>query len=157
MSPSVSTRAIHFLSKAKIPFDVITYEHLEKGAKFAAQATGVALNQTVKTLVVAGDGNRHVLALLPGDRQLSVKRLAKVLGFKRAAMADTAGAERLTGYKVGGISPFGTQRPLPVVMEQRLLDHPRVLINAGQRGTMLAMAPADIAKALNATVAPIAE
>jgi len=153
----MSTRATRFLTQLAIPFEVIRYEHLEKGARFAAQATGVALNRTVKTLVVAGDGDRYVLALLPGDRQLSAKRLAKVFGFKRAAMADTPGAERLTGYKVGGISPFGTQRPLPVVMEQGLLDHPVVLINAGQRGTMLRMAPADIAKALDVIVAPIAD
>jgi len=157
MPPSVSTRAIRFLTQLAVPFEVIPYEHLEKGARFAAQATGFALAQTVKTLVVAGDGDRYVLALMPGDRQLSEKRLAKVLGFKRVAMADTVGAERFTGYKVGGISPFGTQRPLPVVMEQTLLAHAQVLINAGQRGMMLRMSPADIVKALNAMVAQLTE
>jgi Cys-tRNA(Pro)/Cys-tRNA(Cys) deacylase len=150
------TRAIRFLSTLAVAFEVITYHHLEKGARFAAQATGIDLAQTIKTLVVVGDESRHVLALMPGDRRLSVRRLAQVLGVKRAAMADAASAERLTGYKVGGISPFGLRRSLPVVMEADVLRHPFVLINAGRRGTMLRLAPTDIARILDALVATIA-
>ena len=100
---------------------------------------------------------KYALVLMPGDRQLSMKRLAKACGVKRAAMADTRTAERLTGYLVGGISPFGTKQKMPVVMEADILTFDKILINAGQRGTMLKMASADIRKALAAKVAVVAQ
>jgi Cys-tRNA(Pro)/Cys-tRNA(Cys) deacylase len=86
-----------------------------------------------------------------------MKRLARLCGVKRAFMVDSQTAERITGYLVGGISPFGTKNRLPVVMEEGILIFEKVLINAGQRGTMLLMAPADIRTALAATVARVAE
>ena len=94
---------------------------------------------------------------MPGDRQLSMKRLAKACGVKRAAMADARTAERITGYMVGGISPFGTKQKLPVVLEADILTFDKILINAGQRGTMLKMVPADIRKTLAAKVAVVAQ
>jgi Cys-tRNA(Pro)/Cys-tRNA(Cys) deacylase len=97
-----------------------------------------------------------VLALMPGDGNLSPRQLARATGAKRAAMADTATAERLTGYKVGGISPFGTRQRLPVVMERRLLDHQTVAVNGGQRGVMLVMVPGDILRAVDGRAADIA-
>ena len=97
------------------------------------------------------------LALMPGDKQLSMRRLAKIRRVKRAAMADTRTAERITGYLVGGISPFGTRQKLPVVMEESILKFEEILINAGQRGTMLLMAPEDIEKAVIVKVARIAK
>jgi len=144
----VSTRAIAWLKQKKIPFDVVHYDHEEKGATFAAQATGFPLEQTVKTLVVDLGGKSFGLALMPGDRQLSLKKLAKAFGVKKATMADTASAERLTGYHVGGISPFGLRQRLPAVMEESLQRWDEVMINAGQRGAMLKMAPGDILKAI---------
>ena len=144
----MSTRAIVWLEKKKIPFDIVHYHHEEKGATFAAQATGFPLEQTVKTLVVDLGGKSFGLALMPGDRQLSLKKLAKAFGVKKATMADTASAERLTGYHVGGISPFGLRQRLPVVMEESLQRWDEVMINAGQRGAMLKMAPGDILKAI---------
>ena len=144
----MSTRAIAWLKQKKIPFDVVHYDHEEKGATFAAQATGFPLEQTVKTLVVDLGGKSFGLALMPGDRQLSLKKLAKAFGVKKATMADTASAERLTGYHVGGISPFGLRQRLPAVMEESLQRWDEVMINAGQRGAMLKMAPGDILKAI---------
>ena len=99
----------------------------------------------------------YALVLMPGDRQLSMKHLARACGAKRAAMADTRTVERLTGYLVGGISPFGTKQKLPVVMEADILTFDKIMINAGQRGTMLKMAPVDIRKALAAKVAVVAQ
>ena len=128
----MSTRAIQFLKQKKIPFEIIKYDHEEKGAGFAAATTGYPLAATVKTLVVDLGGKKYALALMPGDRQLSMKHLAKVCAVKRAAMADTRTAERLTGYLVGGISPFGTKQKLPVIMEAEILTFDRILINAGQ-------------------------
>ena len=153
----MSTRAIQFLKQKKIPFELVKYYDVEKGAEFAAGATGFPLAATVKTLVVDLAEKKYALVLMPGDRQLSMKHLAKACGIKRAAMADTRTAERLTGYLVGGISPLGTKQKLPVVMEADILMFDKILINAGQRGTMLKMAPVDIRKALAAKVAVVAQ
>ena len=151
------TRAIQFLKQKKIPFEIVKYDHEEKGAEYAAGATGFPLEVTVKTLVVDLGEKKYTLVLMPGDRQLSMKRLAKVCGVKRAAMGDTRIAERITGYLVGGISPFGTKQKLPVVMEAYILTLDKILINAGQRGTMLIMAPADIRTTLTCKVARVSE
>ena len=153
----MSTRAIQFLKQKKIAFEVVKYDHEEKGAEFAARASGYPLERTVKTLVVDLGEKQYALVLIPGDTQLSMKRLAKIQRLKRAAMADTRTAERLTGYLVGGISPFGTRQKLPVVMEESILKFESILINAGQRGTMLLMAPRDIQKAVVVKVARIAK
>ena len=153
----MSTRAIQFLKQKKIPFELIKYNHEEKGAEFAATATGYPLAATVKTLVVDLGGKKYALVLMPGDRQLSMKRLAIACGVKRAAMADTRTAERLTGYQVGGISPFGTKQRLPVVMEADILTLDKILLNAGQRGAMLKMTPVDIRTTLSCNVARVAK
>ncbi len=152
----MSTRAVVWLKQKKIPFEVVHYDHEEKGAAFAAHAIGFPLAQTIKTLVVHLGGKAFGLALMPGDQELSLKKMAKACGVKKAAMADTAVAERLTGYHVGGISPFGLRQRLPAVMEENLLSHENVMINAGQRGAMLKMAPGDILAALQCRRAPLA-
>ena len=139
-----------------MPYEVVKYEPEEKGAEFAAKATGYPLARMVKTLVVELDRKSYCLALLPGHRELDLKKLASFLGIKRAAMVDIKTAERLTGYLVGGISPFGTQQRLETFMEESILTHEEVQINAGQRGVMVKMAPADIAAALECKVMPIA-
>lgn len=152
----MSTRAIAYLKKKKIPYEVVKYEHREKGAEFAARATGYPFEGTVKTLVVELDPKSYCLALLPGHKELDLKKLSSTLGFKRSTMVDIKTAERLTGYQVGGISPFGTQQRLETVMESSILDNEKVLINAGKRGVMLKMAPGDIVTALDCKVASIA-
>lgn len=148
----MSTRAIKHLERIGTSFEVVTYKHKEKGAEFAARAVGFPLEKTIKTLVIDLGGNRYTLALMPGDRQLSLKRVAAACSSKRATMADTPAAQRLTGYLVGGISPFGTKKSLPAVMEADLLEFDQVMINGGQRGVLLKMAPADIAAALDAKI-----
>lgn len=153
----MSTRGIQFLNQKKIPFEVVKYDHAEKGAAFASQAVGFPLARTVKTLVVALDGKRHTLVLMPGDSQLSMKKVAAACNAKRAAMADTETAERLTGYLVGGISPFGTRKRLPAIMHAALQNYQAVMINAGQRGVMVKLAPAEIVKALGAGLADLAQ
>ena len=152
----MTTRGIQFLKQKRIAHEVIKYEHHEKGARFAAQAAGFPLAQTIKTLVVSLDANRFTLVLMPGDSELSMKKIAKACNAKRAAMADQASAARVTGYLVGGISPFGTKKRLPVILEAALQNYQEVMINAGQRGTMVKLAPSDIVRALNAKVAELA-
>ena len=151
----MSTRAIQYLNKKGINFKVVEYEHDEKGAEFAARAIGFPLERIIKTLVVDLGHKKFCFSLLPGDKQLALKQLAKVCNVKRAAMVDTATAERLTGYLVGGISPFGAKQNLTAVIEKGLLKFDRVAINAGQRRVMLIMAPGDIIKALDCDVAGI--
>jgi len=153
----MSTRAIQFLIQRRLSFEVVHYEHLEKGAEFAARATGFPLEQTVKTLVVDLGSKRYALALVSGAHQLDMKRLARALSAKRVEMADALTAERITGYHVGGISPFGIRQPLPVVMDEGIIHLDQVLINAGQRGVMLRISPRDIRAALNCVVAAVAD
>jgi Cys-tRNA(Pro)/Cys-tRNA(Cys) deacylase len=93
--------------------------------------------------------------LVPGNRQLNLKYLAKIFTVKRTAMVDAATAERLTGYLVGGISPFGTKQHLPVVMEKSIQVYDEILINAGQRGVMIKMTPQAIINGLGCRVAAI--
>ena len=140
----MSTQAIRFLNQKGIDFEVIEYLHEEKGAAFAARAMEFPLERTIKTLVVDLGRKRYIILLMPGDKNINLKRLAEAFSVKRAAMADMATAERLTGYLVGGISPFGTKKNLPVVMEEGLLKFDKVAINAGKRGVMLIMDPKDI-------------
>jgi Cys-tRNA(Pro)/Cys-tRNA(Cys) deacylase len=140
----MSTRAIKFLNQKGVHFEVIEYEHKEKGAQFASEAIGFPLERTIKTLVVDLGPKGYIMMLMPGDKNVDLKRLAKSFSVKRSAMADTTTAERLTGYLVGGISPFGTKMDLPVMMEEGLLKFDKVAINAGKRGVMLIMDPKDI-------------
>ena len=153
----MSTRAIRYLEQKKVPFEIVKYDHEEKGAEFAARASGYPLERTVKTLVVDLGYKNYLLVLMPGDKQLSMKRLAKFCGIKRAAMADTRTAERITGYLVGGISPLGTKMNLKVIMEKGILQFEEILINAGQRGIMLRIGPEIILELLACKVAEVSE
>ncbi len=152
---TMSTRAIQTLKKAQLPFEVITYTHKEKGAAFAAQAMGFPLERTVKTLIADLGGRRYMAALLPGNTQLDLKKLARVFHTKHASMADAPTAERLTGYLVGGISPFGLKQPLESVIDSPIMNYETVVINGGRRGVMLKIAPSDILLALKCAVAEI--
>jgi Cys-tRNA(Pro)/Cys-tRNA(Cys) deacylase len=151
----MSTRAVKFLNQKGIPFEIIKYPHEEKGAEFAARAVGFPVERTIKTLVVDIGQKKYCFVLMPGDKQVALKRLAKAFSVKRAAMVDTETAERLTGYQVGGISPFGSKQRLPATMEKSLMVFEKVLINAGHRGMMLMMNPGDIADALDCTIADL--
>lgn len=153
----MSTRAIALLRKQKVPFTEVAYDHETKGAVFAARAVGFPLEQTIKTLVADLDGGGHRLVLMPGHREVSMKKLARACGVKRATMADAAVAQRVTGYLVGGISPFGVRQRLKALMEADLLGHSEVLINAGRRGLLLRMHPRDIARVLDAELVPLSQ
>ena len=153
----MSTRAIQYLKQRGVAYCIAEYEHFEKGAKYASEALGIPLEKTIKTLVVDMGPKGYVLALMPGNAQLSPKKLSRVYSAKRVEMADTSTAQRLTGYTVGGISPFGTLRKIPVIMDKRLLKFNSVAINGGKRGVMLIMKPQDVVRAANATLGEISE
>lgn len=148
----MSTRGIRFLKQARIPFEVKRYEHSEKGAVFASKALRHPLEATIKTLVVEFSPGGPAYLLMPGDREVPLKQLARKLGARRAAMADISTAERLSGYLVGGISPFGVHKRLPTFIAGSLLSFDRVAINAGQRGVMVILSPQDIVNAMGAEI-----
>jgi Cys-tRNA(Pro)/Cys-tRNA(Cys) deacylase len=137
-----------------VPFVLHRYEHREKGAAFAADALGIEPARLAKTLVAAVDGE-PVFALVPGDDTLDLKALARAAQGKHAALVEPRDAERLTGYQVGGISPFGSRRALPVFAERRYLEHDRVALNAGGRGLILELARDDLVRALEPRVADL--
>jgi Cys-tRNA(Pro)/Cys-tRNA(Cys) deacylase len=121
----------------------------------AAEALGLDPHRVFKTLVAEVDG-APVLAMVPVAGTLDLKALATARGGKKAVMADPADAERLTGYVTGGISPLGTRRRLPVVVDASALEHPTVYCSAGRRGLQVELAPADLVAAASATTAAIA-
>lgn len=120
----------------------------------AARALGLDPGLTLKTLMVEVDG-KPACCVIPSDRQLSMKKVAAAFGGKAAAMMPPAKAEKLTGYKVGGISPFGQKRAVPTAIEASVSGADRVWINAGQRGLLLGIGPAEALAALAARAAAL--
>jgi len=163
--PAHGTPAIDALRRAGISFAVLEYESPEAHGRDrdarpsygreAATALGVDPARMFKTLVAAADG-RLIAALVPVDRELDLKRLASAAGARKAALADPAAAERATGYVVGGISPIGARRTLPTYLDTSAEGAGMVYVSAGRRGLQLALDPADLVRATNATVADIA-
>lgn len=146
------TRAIHALRAAGVEFTEHPYEYVDGGgtARFA-ELTGIDEHAVIKTLVMADDRGHGLLVLMHGDREVSTKALARALGVKSVAPVDPATAHRLTGYEVGGISPFGTRRPLPVCMEASIAALPRLYVNGGRRGLLVGLAPAGLVQVLAPT------
>lgn len=120
----------------------------------AAQALGLDPGLTLKTLMVEVDG-KPACCVIPSDRQLSMKRVAAAFGGKAAAMMPPAKSEKMTGYRVGGISPFGQKRAVPVAIEVTVAAAEKVWINAGQRGLLLGIAPAQAMSAAEAQAAAL--
>lgn len=120
----------------------------------AAQALGIDPAVMLKTLMVEVDG-KPACCVIPSDRQLSMKKVASAFGGKSAAMMPVPKAEKLTGYHVGGISPFGQKRAVPTAIEATACSAARVWINAGQRGLLLSLPPAAALTALGAKVEPL--
>ena len=152
-----STRATQRLSTLGIPFRLHSYTHDRKasyGAE-AAAALGVPGHQVFKTLIASVDG-QLTAAVVPVTGQLNLKALAEAVGGKKAEMAQTAVAERATGYVIGGISPVGQRKTLPVVLDASALGHKTVFCSAGQRGLEIELAPDDLVLATGALVAQIA-
>lgn len=151
------TRATQMLEKAGASFSVHSYDYDPAADKIglqAAEALGEPPRRVLKTLMAKVDG-KPVCVILPSDREVSMKRLATAMGGKSAEMMKPAEAERISGYTVGGISPFGQRRPVPVVMEQQALSEEQVFLNGGQRGLQVKLDPALAVKLLQAKVAPL--
>ena len=145
-----STQAVAALKKQGIEFTFRFYRYRKNGVtKAAATDIGVDERIIVKTLVMESGEGKPFIILMHGDRQVSTKALARQIGVKTVKPSNPQDAERLTGYRVGGISPFGTKRKLPVYVEETILDLPRIIINGGRRGFLLGLTPLDLIKALH--------
>ena len=140
----VFTRAMKELSQAEIPYRVMTFKAEEKSAEEVTRETGFPLSQVVKTLLVQGASKRYYLALCPGDRQVNLKNLARAMGEKTVDMAKKEEVPKITGYFIGGVSPIGTHRPLPVLLEQSILGMPEIAVSAGQWGCQAVLRPSDL-------------
>jgi Cys-tRNA(Pro) deacylase len=143
------TQGVRVLRNAGIDFTERPYKYEDRGGtEVAARQLGVDEHQVIKTLVMEDERKNAFLVLMHGDREVSTKALARVLGAKTVAPCDGVVAQKHTGYMVGGISPFGTRKPLPVYVEQSILDLPSIFINAGKRGLLAELSPGDLCKAL---------
>ena len=154
---SKTTPATLALDRAGIAYTLATYDYdpgAERVGLQAAQALGVPPGEVLKTLMVKADG-KPACVVLASDREVSMKRLAAALGAKSAEIMKPADAERLTGYRVGGVSAFGQKRTVPTVIDADAATLPRAFVNAGQRGLQARLAPADMVRALGAVVAAI--
>ena len=125
------------------------YEYVEHGgAERGAQELGVPAAQVVKTLVMQDESARPLIVLMHGDRKVSIKGLARQAARKRIEQCAPEVAERHSGYRVGGTSPFGTRKPLPVFMQRSILDLPAIYINGGRRGFLVRIKTADLVRVL---------
>jgi len=154
---SKTTRATQALDKLRVAFTLHTYDYDPDADSIglqAAAALGVEPYRMLKTLMAEVDG-KPVCAVVPSDAEVSMKKLAAAFGGKAARMMRPADAERLTGYHVGGISPFGQKKRVPVAIEAAALGHASVFLNGGQRGLQVELDPNDAVKVLGALARPL--
>ena len=152
-----STPATLALTRLGLAFEVLAYDYDPDAPRIglqAAQALGEAPQRVLKTLVAQVDG-KPVCLVVPSDREVSMKKVAAAFGGKAAQMMPPADAERITGYKVGGVSPFGQKRKLPTAIEESALAESHVFVNGGQRGLQIRLAPADARLAAEALAAAL--
>jgi Cys-tRNA(Pro) deacylase len=149
--------ALRVLRQHGVAFTEHSYRYEERGGtRVSSRELGVDEHSVIKTLVMQDDRKQPLIVLMHGDREVSTNNLARQIGAKTVEPCDPAAAERHTGYQVGGTSPFGTRKGLPVYVESTILDLPRVYINGGRRGFLVALAPADLVRVLSPTAVDVA-
>jgi Cys-tRNA(Pro) deacylase len=151
------TQAVRVLRAANVVFEPLLYTWVEKGGTaHSAEALGVDEHTVVKTLVMERDDKSPLIVLMHGDRQVSTKELARQIGARSVQPCDPAVAEKHSGYKVGGTSPFGTRKAMPVYVERTILDLDEVHLNGGGRGFLVRIAPRVLVDVLHATPVDVA-
>ena len=153
------TPAITAARRARITFAVHEYAHDANARSFgleAAEKLGLDPARVFKTLVVALDGGGLAVGIVPANAQLDMKQVARALGAKKAAMAPREAAERATGYVMGGISPLGQEKRLPMALDESALGFPTIYVSGGRRGLDLELAPADLLTLTGAVSAALA-
>lgn len=154
---SKTTPATQALIKAGISFTLVHYEYdpnAERVGLQAAEAMRVSPGEVFKTLMAELDG-KPICAIVPSDEEVNMKKLAAALGGKSAHMMKPADAERLTGYKVGGISPLGQRKLVPTALDEMAQLYDEIFLNGGQRGLQIRIKPADLITALDCVVAEL--
>jgi Cys-tRNA(Pro) deacylase len=148
-----ATPAIHFLRAQQVPFTEHLYRYEERGGTaVSSRELGVDEHIVIKTLVMEDEAKQPLIVLMHGDRDVSTKTLARQIGKKTVAPCAPDVAQKHTGYLVGGTSPFGTRKAMPVFMERTIAGLERIYINGGRRGFLIAVSPADLIRALAPTL-----
>jgi Cys-tRNA(Pro) deacylase len=151
------TPATAFLKRHGVAYTEHEYDYVEHGGtEVSSRALGVPEHAVVKTLVMQDENAKPLIVLMHGDRKVSTKNLARQSGAKRIEPCRPEVAQRHSGYQVGGTSPFGTRKKLPVYLERSVLDLPRIYINGGRRGFLVGIAPAEIVRVLQPTLVEVA-
>ena len=157
MGKTPSTPAIRLLRAQGAPYTEHPYRYEEKGGTaVSSRELGVDEHAVVKTLVFEDDAGAPLIVLMHGDREVSTKALARQLGRKSIQICRPEVANRHSGYQVGGTSPFGTRKAMPVYVERTILDLPKIYVNGGSRGFLVGVAPAELAALLAATPVDVA-
>jgi Cys-tRNA(Pro) deacylase len=157
MAKGPSTNATRFLKQQGVPFSEHLYRYEEKGGTaVSARELGVPEHAVIKTLVFEDDQKRPLVILMHGDRQVSAKELARQLGARSVQPCKPEVADRHSGYQVGGTSPFGMRKPIPMYVEATILELPQIWINGGSRGFLVCLAPAVLVSLLKATPVQVA-
>ena len=152
------TPATQFLRANKVAFEEHFYEYVDKGGTaVSSQALGVPEHAVVKTLMMEDEDARPLVVLMHGDRKVSTKNLARQAGRKRIEPCRPEVAQRHSGYLVGGTSPFGTRKKMPVYLERSVLELPRIWINGGRRGFLVSLAPQEIVRVLAPSLVEVAQ
>ena len=147
-----ATNAVRVLREHGVAFTHHPYDYEERGGTtVSARELGVDEHAVIKTLVMEDDARRPLVMLMHGDREVSTKSLARHLGVKTVSPCDPAVADRHSGYQVGGTSPFGTRRTMPVYLQRTIADLPYLYVNGGRRGYLVGMRPADLVRVLKPT------
>jgi len=151
------TPATDYLKAKGIAFSEHPYDYVEHGGtEVPAQALRVSEHQIVKTLVMEDEARKPLVVLMHGDRKVSTKELARQAERKRIEPCKPEVAQRHTGYQVGGTSPFGTKKPLPIFAERTIMELEFIYINGGRRGLLLKLRGADLQRALNLSLVDVA-
>lgn len=151
------TPAVRLLREKKIAFEPRLYDYQERGGTaHSAAELQVPEHEVIKTIVMQTDDRKPLIILMHGDREISTKELARAIGAKAVSPCAPDVAQKHTGYQVGGTSPFGTRRALPVYVEESIFDLPRIYINGGKRGFLVAIDPNDIRAVLPVTAVRVA-
>ena len=149
----MSTAAIRVLREHGVAFTEHEYRYEERGGtRVSSRELGVDEHHVVKTLVMEDERKQPLIVLMHGNREVSTKQLARQAGKRTVQPCTPDVAERHTGYQVGGTSPFGTRKPIPIYMEESILQLPRILINGGRRGFLVGMTPQDLQRVLAPTI-----
>src|SRR5215475_14800751 len=151
------TQAVRLLRAKNIAFETHIYAYEERGGtKRSAEELQLDEHTVIKTLVMETDARDPLIVLMHGDREVSTKELARVLGVKTVSPCDPTLAQKHTGYMVGGTSPLGTRKALPIYAEKTVFDLPLIYINGGKRGFLVSLDPKDLHRALKITEVTVA-